>query len=219
MRRKEGNKEEKIFYSALKSFAQHGFHRARVEEIARNAGISIGSIYVYYEDKKDILYKIFDKMWTELYKNLLFIYNRDDLKTVEKFDAMFDSIFDTFSKEPDLAVLVTNEQRKLYADQSKKFTPYYEKFLDLAKKIIKEGIDEGIFYDNINWEIMRHFVIGSFRELLATWASREPRPPLDKVRENVKFLIKYGIYKCSSPDQLTPQSVQVDSTQTNSEEC
>lgn len=211
MRKKESNKEEKIFYAALKSFAAYGFHRARVEEIAKSAGVSVGSIYVYYKDKKDILYKIFDKVWTNLYKDLLFIYNREEMKAVEKFDAMIDLIFNTFSKSPDLTILIANEQRKLYTDQSGKFTPYYEKFLNLVKKIIQEGIQEGIFYENINWEVMRYFIVGSFRELLSTWILHKSRVTLNEIRENVRFLIKYGIYKCSPVDHPIYHPVQTTS--------
>ncbi|MGB9695669.1 MAG: TetR/AcrR family transcriptional regulator [Ignavibacteria bacterium] len=213
MRKKEGNKEEKIFYAALKSFAIHGFYRSRIEEIAQNAGVSIGSIYVYYNDKKDILYRIFDRTWTELYKNLLFIYDRTDLKASDKVDLMIDLIFDTFSKNPDLAIIITNEQRKLYADPSKKFTPYYDKFLELAKKIIQQGIKEGTFYENIHWEVMRHFVIGSFRELLSTWVSHKSNLSLNDMKESVRFLIKYGISKYPSGEQLISETSPTDESQ------
>jgi TetR/AcrR family fatty acid metabolism transcriptional regulator len=202
MRRKEGNKEEKIFYAALKSFAIHGFYRSRVEEIAKIAGISTGSIYVYYKDKKDILYRILDKTWTELYKNLLFIYDRADLKANEKVDLIIDLVIDTFSKNPDLATVITNEQRKLYSDQTRKFTPYYEKFLNLAKKIIQQGIEDGAFYDNIHWEVIQYFVIGSFRELLSTWVSHRSNLSLEDMKESVKFLIKYGISKHPANEKL-----------------
>lgn len=206
MRKKEGNKEEKIFNAALKSFATHGFYRSRVEEIARNAGISVGSIYVYYKDKKDILYRIFERTWTELYKNLLFIYDRTDLKATDKVDLIIELVFDTFSKNPDLAVIITNEQRKLYADHSKKFTPYYDKFLDLAKKIIQQGTEEGTFYENIHWEVMRYFVIGSFRELLSTWVTHKSNLSLDNMKESVKFLIKYGISKYPPGEKLISET-------------
>ncbi len=50
-RRKEARPAE-IVEAGITEFATHGFERARLERIARNAGISKATIYLYYPSKE-----------------------------------------------------------------------------------------------------------------------------------------------------------------------
>lgn len=42
--------------AAIRMFAEHGFHNTTLETIARAAGVSVGLIYRYFEDKDELLY-------------------------------------------------------------------------------------------------------------------------------------------------------------------
>lgn len=48
-------KKEKIIAAAFKIFMQNGYFNTNTCDIAKEAGISTGSVYAYFEDKKDIL--------------------------------------------------------------------------------------------------------------------------------------------------------------------
>src|SRR5258708_21206602 len=50
-RRKEGAPEE-ILAAALDVFVERGFARARLEEVARRAGVTKGTIYLYFKSKE-----------------------------------------------------------------------------------------------------------------------------------------------------------------------
>jgi AcrR family transcriptional regulator len=52
-RRKEARPGE-IVDAALEVFAQKGFAAAKLDDIARRAGVSKGSLYLYFETKEDI---------------------------------------------------------------------------------------------------------------------------------------------------------------------
>lgn len=47
-------KQESIMRAAIHEFGGNGFARAKIEEIAKNAGVAKGSIYQYFEDKKEL---------------------------------------------------------------------------------------------------------------------------------------------------------------------
>lgn len=54
-RRQEPDRRGQILEAALRVFAERGFHRATIKEIAREAGIkSSALIYWYFEDKADL---------------------------------------------------------------------------------------------------------------------------------------------------------------------
>ncbi len=52
--RLRGEKQENIMRAAIHEFVENGFDRTRVEDIAAAAGVAKGSIYQYFEDKKDL---------------------------------------------------------------------------------------------------------------------------------------------------------------------
>ena len=47
--------KEKLLESALEMYAKKGYHRTTVDEIAAQAGVSIGIAYRYFRNKKDLL--------------------------------------------------------------------------------------------------------------------------------------------------------------------
>ena len=51
-----------ILDAATKVFAEKGFHRATIKDIARMAGIADGTIYNYFENKTDVLLGILDQL-------------------------------------------------------------------------------------------------------------------------------------------------------------
>lgn len=51
-----------ILDAAAKVFAEKGFHPTTVKDIAREAGIADGTIYIYFENKTALLLGVFDLM-------------------------------------------------------------------------------------------------------------------------------------------------------------
>ena len=49
----------KILVAAKDRFAEHGFHGTNAKEIAAAAGVSVGSFYSYFKDKKALFMEIF----------------------------------------------------------------------------------------------------------------------------------------------------------------
>ncbi len=49
-----GDKAEAILEAARKRFAQYGFRRTSMEDIAREAGLSRPTLYLYFESKEDV---------------------------------------------------------------------------------------------------------------------------------------------------------------------
>lgn len=52
-------KKERILQAAVKVFADKGFFRATIDDIAREAGVAVGTIYNYFASKDQVLEEIF----------------------------------------------------------------------------------------------------------------------------------------------------------------
>jgi len=65
-------KRDIIITAALEIFAQKGFQKARVTEIARRAGVSEATIYKEFKDKEDLLHAIPEKLCPRRLRNFFF---------------------------------------------------------------------------------------------------------------------------------------------------
>ncbi len=52
--------KDKIINAALTLFAEHGFHKTSISQIAKEAGVSKGLTYNYYKSKDELLFAIID---------------------------------------------------------------------------------------------------------------------------------------------------------------
>jgi AcrR family transcriptional regulator len=60
-RRRKAERPGEIVQAALQVFAEKGFAAARLDDIARRAGVSKGAIYLYFETKEDIFRAVVDQ--------------------------------------------------------------------------------------------------------------------------------------------------------------
>ena len=83
-RRRKTARPDEIIVAALEEFADRGFAAAKMDDIARRAGISKGSLYLYFETKEDIFRAV---ARAALARNLEAV-----RATAEAFDAPFSQL-------------------------------------------------------------------------------------------------------------------------------
>lgn len=76
------DKRRLILDAALKTFAAKGFHGTSVPEVAAEAGVATGSVYVYFEDKQSLVNEVYRDAKQRLKSALL-----DGLENPDAYDA------------------------------------------------------------------------------------------------------------------------------------
>ena len=74
--------KEKIIQAATGLFMERGYEKTTSNEIAAAAGVSVGSFYVYFTDKRQLLLTIFDRLADEMFKHAF-----DSLRPETLFDS------------------------------------------------------------------------------------------------------------------------------------
>ncbi|MBM3285333.1 MAG: TetR/AcrR family transcriptional regulator [Candidatus Aminicenantes bacterium] len=165
---REPNKHQKILQAAIKVFAAKGFFNSRVSEIAKEANVADGTIYLYFKNKDDILISLFEeefgKFVEEMRKKME--QERDPLQKIRKFAAAHLSII---AKQQDLAEVLGVEVR-----QSSKFMKEYVnkpfiEYLNLIRSIVIEGQEKGLIRRNLTPGIVKRAFFGALDEMARYW--------------------------------------------------
>ncbi len=71
MRRKDDEKEKSIKEAVIKLILREGFHGASISKIAKIAGVSPATVYIYYENKENMLQDIYREYSEEIFDYVL----------------------------------------------------------------------------------------------------------------------------------------------------
>ncbi|MCI5096895.1 MAG: TetR family transcriptional regulator [Rhodobacteraceae bacterium] len=70
-RQKLEEKETRILAAARDVFVEFGFEKGRMAEIAKRAGVAEGTVYLYYQTKKDLVRAVLEQYWARLTREAL----------------------------------------------------------------------------------------------------------------------------------------------------
>src|SRR5215475_5317937 len=164
---RSGDKRERILSAAERIFARHGFFAARVSEIAKEAGVADGTIYLYFKSKDDLLISLFERRMKQV--NELLAEAIADKEPVDQLRAFIRTYLQLVHDEPTAAEVLTIELR-----QSSKFMKEYENpefadFLRLLGGIIAAAQDKGELERSIPAHVAARMIFGILDELALAW--------------------------------------------------
>lgn len=165
---KDVTKHKKILKAAVKVFAEKGFYNARVSEIAKEADVADGTIYLYFKNKDDILISLFEEEFGQIVENMRQELEKEEnpLKKIRKFAQVHLSIL---QKQQQLAEVLGVEVR-----QSSKFMKEYVnkpfiEYLNLIRAIVVEGQEKGVIRKDLTPGIMKRAFFGALDEMARYW--------------------------------------------------
>ncbi|MBN1101796.1 MAG: TetR/AcrR family transcriptional regulator, partial [Deltaproteobacteria bacterium] len=163
----EESKPDMILKAAEKVFAEKGFTRAKVSEIAKLAGVAEGTVYEYFGSKEDLLLSIPVKHFERYTEDLLQMFEiQTPLKKLRRFIEYY---FSLFSTDPDfLQVFLIQLQLSKRYYGTKEYDSFKNYFRTL-EQVVEEGKKEGCFRENVNSRVFRNMFIGAFNNLALRW--------------------------------------------------
>lgn len=167
-RDKGPDKRQRILDAALKVFAERGFYNAKVSEVARAAGVADGTIYLYFENKDDLLIQLFEDRMEYIIRRLSDELERSQGTPLDRIRSLIHMHVDLATHDPDLAEFITVELR-----QSGKFIREYEnpqfvEYLRVLRDIIEEGQRTGYIRTGLDSRLLVRAIFGALDEVLLT---------------------------------------------------
>jgi AcrR family transcriptional regulator len=154
--RKEREKErrrQQILVSAKRVFSDKGYSRATMEDIANEAELSPGTLYLYFKNKEELFASLSLRILQYMIIRLEEVSSETKLSPIEKLEALKSAMFDVYDFDTASIInmfhLQSSEALKNISSQVLiEFNTLSGNVMGLLAKIFKEGIRKGVFIDS-----------------------------------------------------------------------
>jgi len=187
--RSRTDKRERILAAAVKVFAERGFYNAKVSQVAAEAGVADGTIYLYFKNKDDLLISAFEDRMSWINSRLT-----NELETrqppVDRLRRFFAMHLLLAVHSRDLAEFITVELRQSARFIKEYKNPKFAEYLNILRGLIVEGQQQGAFRRDVDARIVTRALFGMLDEVMLTLVLSRKTPTEEQVAFYVDQLEK-----------------------------
>jgi len=165
---KSNGKYHQILEAAIKVFAEQGFHQATISQIAREAGVADGTIYLYFKNKEDIMVNFFGYKTKQVFGRFREEVDKAD-NARDKLRMLIKRHLEEFQRDRSMAILYQTETRRFSRMCEEQIREMSKMYLDLVSEIVESGQDEGLMRKDLYMGLVKRFIIGAIDEVINTW--------------------------------------------------
>lgn len=199
------NKDEKrcdIALASLGLFCEKGIQQTSIDEIAKSAGVAKGTIYLYFKNKEEIVFTIWDIL-TQQHEEVFYKRINPNMSAKEKILEYynFSECQEGFDKEQTL-ILFQHFVSSMLIDKTSLYTTYFESFFqkdyDFITKYLYEGIEKDEFViDDI--ELLTNSIIMLLKGALIK--AKASNMGFDEAQQMLTKHITYLLDQCTKEKQ------------------
>lgn len=186
------DKRELILRAATKVFAGRGFFNSKVADIAAEAGIADGTVYLYFKSKDDILRSIFDQAMEKFIAE-----GRQQLAGMKDVRQKLSKIahlhLSRLGSDRNLAIVFQVELRGSTKFMEEFSESAFSDYLEIIRQTIEEGIAKNIFRRDIKPKIAAKIFYGALDEMVTNWILSHRSYPLEPLADEVLKIFLDGI--------------------------
>src|SRR5689334_5694898 len=187
-----GEKREAILRAAIAVFAHNGYFNSKVADIAREAGVADGTVYLYFKSKEEILHSIFDhsvdSALAEAKKKIESISDpREKLRQIALLH------LERLSADRDLAVVFQVELRGSTKFMEEFSAAGFAEYLALIRSTFEEGQRAGVFRAELNARVVAKILFGALDEMATNWILSKRRYKLAPMADPVLDIFLNGV--------------------------
>ncbi|MDM7921056.1 MAG: TetR/AcrR family transcriptional regulator [Pyrinomonadaceae bacterium] len=186
------DKREAILRAAIKVFAGKGYFNSKVADIASEAGIADGTVYLYFKSKDEILHSIFDRAMADFIEDG----KREIAEIVSPADRLrrvAELHLERLGADRDMAIVFQVELRGSTKFMREFSAAGFAEYLDIIKRTIEDGQKQGLFRDDIKPIVAAKILYGALDEMVTNWILSKRSYPLAPMAEEVLKLFFGGV--------------------------
>lgn len=191
---RDPGKPQQIIDAAIRVFARNGYYNSRVSDIAREAGIASGTIYLYFKTKDEILVTLFREKMAEWVAHVRqeIAGEPDPVAKVRRLVALH---FSVLEGHPDLAEVVQVELRQGHKFFRGASAHEVSAYFALIGSILEQGIAAGQFRGDLPVKVATKVLFGAMDQVATSWVLGKRAYRLSDAAEPVAAIFLQGVAK------------------------
>jgi len=186
------DKREAILRAAISVFARCGYFNSKVADIAREAGVADGTVYLYFKSKEEILHSIFDRSVEDaLGAAKERVQQLNDPR--EKLRQIAHMHLERLGADRDLAVVFQVELRGSTKFMEEFSAAGFAEYLSLIRSTFEEGQRAGMFRPDLNARVVAKVLFGALDEMATNWILSKRRYKLAPMADQVLDIFLNGV--------------------------
>lgn len=170
--RKKIQKRQRILDAAIKVIAKNGFHGTTVAEVASEAQVADGTIYLYFQNKDDLLITIFEETMDRFISQGLEVIEQMP-SPMKKLSAIVDLHLSSMGSNEDLAAVFQIELRHSIHTMKKFSQTKLREYFQIIENVIEEAQAAGEIRKDLDaWTAVK-VVFGALDEMATNWVLRK----------------------------------------------
>lgn len=184
--RKKQDKLARIEKAARQLFSEHGYENTTTRAIAKKAGIGVGTLFVYFPEKRDLVFHLFSSdvraVKDEAFANL------PDGSLVDRLMSVFERYFDYYAKDPNLSRVFVREMGFASEQDRTQTNSLALELLTALGGLISEAQRTGEVDRSVNSLVAAYHVFSAYTAALLGWLGGAI-----PVRENQLAMLRSGL--------------------------
>jgi len=186
------DKHAAILRAAIRVFANNGYFNSKVADIAREAGVADGTVYLYFKSKEEILHSIFDRSMEKAIadgkKQLADITDpREKLRRIALLH------LERLGADRDLAVVFQVELRGSTKFMEEFSAAGFAEYLELIRLTFEQGQQAGMFRPELNAKVVAKILFGALDEMATNCILSKRRYKLAPMADQVLDIFLNGV--------------------------
>jgi TetR/AcrR family fatty acid metabolism transcriptional regulator len=187
-----GEKRDLILKAATTLFARRGFFNAQVADVAREAGVAAGTVYLYFRGKDDLLISIFERAMHEALAAVRQALDGVD-DPVERLRRLARVHLERLGRDRDLAVVFQVELRQSTKFMERCSSTLLQDYLHAIRDAIADAQTAGRFRREVGPTFAAKMLFGGLDEMATNWILSRRRYALAAQADEVVDLFVNGM--------------------------
>jgi TetR/AcrR family transcriptional regulator, cholesterol catabolism regulator len=182
----------RILEVAAQLIQQKGYHAASMQDIARAVNLQKASLYYHFATKQEILLALLDQALDLLIERISAV-ARMDVPADEKMKRSMRAYLECLEENSALAAVLLLEHRSLAPELHDRHIPRRDRFENIWRDMIREGLASGIFHDR-DPAMTARALLGVMNWTI-TWFRRDGSWSMGEVSDHFSDLFLDGLRK------------------------
>jgi AcrR family transcriptional regulator len=150
--REKDRRRQQIIVAAKRVFSEKGFNKSTMEDIASEAELSPGTLYLYFKNKEELYASLSLRILQYLHIRVEHVNKETDLSPEQKLEKLIETMYDVYDFDP---LIIINMFHLQSSETLKNLSPRLmtqieelsRKSIGAISNIFREGVEKGVFIE------------------------------------------------------------------------